>query len=296
MTISTALQRPPSLQLVKIRDLVYEVAGIFHPDHKLQQLEDRCQERMSSLGAMTLREYYECLTAKPIRQGELVRLLNDITVGETYFFRNRPQLDDLRTVVLTRIVETGKNKGPHHLRIWSAGCSTGEEPYTLSLILMEELAGRLRGWTFEIVATDLNERSVAYAKVGRYGSYSTRDLTRQITQKYFNPCDEGLRLNNEVKTHVSITRVSLLDDALMVLLKGFDIITCCNVLIYFDVLSKQRVIRHFYNSLLPHGYLFLGYSESLYGVSRDFHLVHLPSSTGYVKSNKRSSPQLEDSL
>jgi chemotaxis protein methyltransferase CheR len=223
---------------------------------------------------------------KPMRQSELVSLLNEITIGETFFFRNQPQLDALRTVVLTRIVEARKKMSLRHIRIWSAGCSTGEEPYTLSIMLMEELAGRLRGWTFEIVATDLNERSVAHAKAGLYGTYSTRNLTPEIARKYFSPAGENLQVNTQVKAHVSITRVNFLDDARMVFLKGFDVIMCCNVLIYFDVLSKRRVIQHFHNNLLGHGYLFLGHSESLYGVNDDFQLVHLPSATAYVKSEQ----------
>jgi chemotaxis protein methyltransferase CheR len=282
-----APRRPPSPQLVQIRDLVYQVAGIFQPDNKLRHLEDRCQKRMQALGVATLREYYDCLTVRPIRQAELVSLLNEITIGETFFFRNQPQLDALRNVVLTRIVEARKKMSLRHLRIWSAGCSTGEEPYTLSIMLMEELARRLQGWTFEIVATDLNEHSVAHAKAGVYGNYSTRNLTPQITQKYFSPVGENLQVNTQVKTHVSITRVNFLDDARMVFLKGFDVIMCCNVLIYFDVQSKRRVIQHFYNNLLAHGYLFLGHSESLYGVNDDFRLVHLPSATAYVKSEER---------
>jgi chemotaxis protein methyltransferase CheR len=290
MTTSTVSQRtpemaprPPSPQLMQIRDLVYQVAGIFQPDNKLRQFEDRCQKRMQALGVNSLRQYYECLTAKPNRQVELVSLLNEITIGETFFFRNQPQLDALRNVVLTRIVESKKKMELRHIRIWSAGCSTGEEPYTLSIMLMEELAGRLRGWTFEVVATDLNERSVAHAKAGVYGNYSTRNLTPEIAKKYFSEAGENLQVNAEVKAHVSITRVNFLDDSRMVFLKGFDIIMCCNVLIYFDVQSKRRVIQHFYNNLQGHGYLFLGHSESLYGVNDDFRLVHLPSATAYVK-------------
>jgi chemotaxis protein methyltransferase CheR len=281
------VQRPSSPQLIQIRDLVYHVAGIFQPDNKLRHLEDRCQKRMQALKVATLREYYECLTVKPTRQVELVSLLNEITIGETFFFRNQPQLDALRNIVLTRIVEARKKMSLRHLRIWSAGCSTGEEPYTLSIMLMEELARRLQGWTFEIVATDLNERSVAHAKAGVYGNYSTRNLNPEIAKKYFTVMGENLQVNAQLKSHVSISRVNFLDDARMVFMKGFDLIMCCNVLIYFDVQSKRRVIQHFYNNLLGHGYLFLGHSESLYGVNDDFRLVHLPSATAYVKPEER---------
>jgi len=285
--MDAVVPRPPSPQLVQIRELVYQVAGIFQPDNKLKQFEERCRKRMQALGVGSLKEYYDCLTIKASRQAEMVSLLNEITVGETFFFRNQPQLDALRNVVLPRVLE-GRTKMPlRHLRIWSAGCSTGEEPYTLSIVLTEELGGRLRGWTFEVVATDLNENSVARARAGLYGTYSTRNLSPQAIKKYFTPAGENLQVNTEIKAHVSITRVNLLDDARMAFLKGFDIIMCCNVLIYFDVQSKRRVIQHFYNNLLSHGYLFLGHSESLYGISQDFQLVHLPSATAYVKAQRR---------
>ncbi len=281
---------PPSPHLVQIRDLVYHVAGIFQPDNKLRFLEDRCGKRMQVLGVSTLREYYECLTIKPIRQAEMVSLLNEITVGETCFFRNQPQLDALRNIVIPKILEARAKLALRHLRIWSAGCSTGEEPYTLSMLMLEEVAAKLKGWTFEILATDLNERSIAHCKRGAYGDYSTRNLTPYFRQKYFVARSGELHVNPEVKAKVNFTRVNLLDNARMAFMKGIDIIFCCNVLIYFDVTSKQRVIQHFYNNLLPHGYFFLGHSESLYGVSEDFRLVHLPSATAYVKAEKRQVP------
>jgi chemotaxis protein methyltransferase CheR len=280
---------PPDPYLVKIRDLVYQVAGIFQPDNKLRFLEDRCQRRLKELRISTLREYYDCLTVKPIRQAELVSLLNEITVGETCFFRNQPQLDALRNVVLPAILEAKSKLPLRHLRIWSAGCSTGEEPYTLNAFLMEESAGRLKGWTFEIIATDLNERSLAHCKQGVYGEYSTRNLTAYYRQKYFEPAENQLRVSARLKTGVNFSRLNLLDDARMAFMKSMDVIFCCNVLIYFDVLSKRHVIQHFYNNLLPLGYLFLGHSESLFGVTDEFRLVHLPSTTAYVKSQQRQA-------
>jgi chemotaxis protein methyltransferase CheR len=280
---------PPNTHLIQIRDLIYRVAGIFQADNKLRLLEDRCSKRMQVLGVTTLSDYYACLTIKPIRQAELISLLNEITIGETCFFRNQPQLNALRNIVLARIVTAGDEMSLRHLRIWSAGCSTGEEPYTLSMILLEEMGGKLNGRTFEILATDLNERSVAHAKQGIYGDYSTRNLTSYFKQKYFTTRPEGLLVNAEVKARVNFNRINMLDDARMASLKDVDLILCCNVLIYFDIPSKQRVIRHFYNNLLPHGYLFLGHSESLYGINEDFRLVHLPSATAYVKGEKNRS-------
>jgi len=269
--------------LTRIRDVIYQAAGIFHPNHKLRFLEDRCGRRMKELGLTNLRDYVDCLTVKPSHQTELVALLNETTVGETYFYRNEPQLEALRKIVLPRIVEAKANLPLRRLRIWSAGCSTGEEPYTLALMLLEESKGLLEGWSFDIQATDLNERSIAHAKRGVYGEYSTRNIPPQIREKYFVEEQGELSVGTLARSRVTIQRLNLLDDSRMTFMKGVDIIFCCNVLIYFDAASKSRVIQHFHTNLLPHGYLFLGHAESLFGINDAFHLIHLPSTTAYGK-------------
>jgi chemotaxis protein methyltransferase CheR len=262
---------------------------MFQPDNKLRLLESGCWKRMHILGVTTLQDYYQSLTRVPMCEAELAALLDEITVGETFLFRNQPQLDALRSVVLPRIVEAKSKTSNRHLRVWSAGCSTGEEAYTLSMVLREELKGQLQGWTFEILATDLNQRSIVHAEQGVYGEYSTRNLSEYFRQKYFVSCGNNLQINAEVKTCVRFSRVNFLDDASMVMLGHLDLIFCCNVLIYFHGAAKGHVVQHFYNNLLAHGYLFLGHSESLYGVSEDFRLVHMSSATAYVKSEKRAA-------
>jgi len=281
-----ALDGPPDPELVRIRDLIYQVAGIFHPDNKLRLLLDRCGRRMKELKSRSLRDYFECLTLKPNRQTEIVALLNEITIGETSFFRNQPQLDALRQIVIPKILSARVSAPGRRLRLWSAGCSTGEEPHTLSMLMLEEAQGRLKDWTFEILATDLNENSLSHAKNGIYGPYSTRHLTPPYRQKYFAPAGDQLQVQQAVRSSIHFSRLNLSDDARMTLMKNIDVIFCCNVLIYFDLASKRRVIEHFYNNLLPHGYLFLGHSESLYGVSDEFRLVHLPGATAYVKGER----------
>lgn len=280
------VEGPPDPDLVRIRELVYQEAGIFHPDTKLRLLYERCGRRMKELQAQTLHDYYECLTVQPNRQAELVALLNEITIGETCFFRNQPQLDALRDVVIPKLIDAKAKLPIHRLRIWSAGCSTGEEPYTLSMLLLDEAQRRLKGWSFEILATDINERSLTYAATAVYGSYSTRNLTPHYRQKYFLPDGELLQVHPTVRSNVKFSRLNLSEDSRMSFMKGMDVIFCCNVLIYFDITSKRRVLQHFYNSLLPHGYLFLGHSESLYGVTDEFRLVHLPGATAYVRGER----------
>jgi chemotaxis protein methyltransferase CheR len=280
------VEGPPEPELVQIRDIIYRTAGIFHPNNKLRLLQDRCGRRMKELGVGSLREYSDCLTSRPNRHAELVALLNEITIGETSFFRNQPQLDALRRVVLPNIMQAKTQLPIKKLRVWSAGCSTGEEPYTLRMMLLEECGGQLKDWITEILATDLNERSLTHAQEGSYGEYSTRNLTPAYRSKYFTTQSEKLRVNALARSNISFSRLNLSDDARMTLMKSMDVIFCCNVLIYFDLVSKRRVIQHFFNNLLPHGYLFLGHSESLYGVNDEFKLIHLPGATAYVKGER----------
>ncbi len=270
-------------ELRSIRDLVYQEAGIFHPDNKLRLLLDRCRRRMKELKANTLHEYLECLTVKPIRQKELTALLNEITIGETCFFRNQPQLDALREIVIPKILGAKAKFPGRHLSFWSAGCSTGEEPYTLSMLLLEESETRLNDWIVEIFATDLNERSLAHAENAVYDSYSTRNLPPHYRQKYFAPLENQVQVLPKARSPINFSRANLSECDSAPFPNGLDVIFCCNVLIYFDLASKRRVIQSFYRRLLPHGYLFLGHSESLYGVSDDFRLVHFPGATAYVK-------------
>src|SRR4051812_11803511 len=257
----------PSPSLMQVRDLIYKTAGIFQSNNRLRFLDEQCQKRIKALGLRTTREYFDCLTTKPMARGELSSLLNEITIGETFFFRNQPQLDGIRNVVLPRVLEAKSRMCMRHLRVWSAGCSTGEEPYTLAIILLEESKSLLKGWTFEVLATDLNQRSLAVAEAGAYGEYSVRNTDVHLREKYFHFEGTLLQVTPEVKPKVRFSRVTLSDNTAMTALHHVDIIFCCNVLIYFDVASKQKVIRNFYSSLHNHGYLVLGHAESLYGIN-----------------------------
>ena len=269
---------------IRIRDLVYQVSGIYQAENKFYLLVGRANRRMKAVGARTPREYLDFLTARPNRDSEMRNLLNEITIGETCLFRSLPQIDALRRVVIPSVAEAKRKLSFTKLRFWSAGCSTGEEPYTLAMILLEETQGLLKGWTFEVVATDLNDRSVAKAQEGVYNDYAVRNIPPDFMKKYFTKVGADFHVADSVKTHISFSRLNLLDDSKMLFMRGFDVVFCCNVLIYFDGKSKTRTIQHFYNALLPNGYFFLGHSESLYGISEKFRLVHFPGATAYWKS------------
>src|SRR5271169_3266614 len=143
--------------LFRIRDLIYRASGIFQPDNKFYILENRCAKRLEAVGVSSFFEYSRLLTTSARRESEIRNLLNEITVGETSFFRNQPQLDAFRKTVLPQLVEAKGRLGNRHLTIWSAGCATGEEPYSLAMLMAEESQGVLRGWTYSILAVDIND-------------------------------------------------------------------------------------------------------------------------------------------
>jgi chemotaxis protein methyltransferase CheR len=269
---------------LKIRDLVYKISGIYHSEEKLYLLISRCARRMSALTVTNPAEYLERLTTRGNCGTELRMLLNEITIGETYMFRHPAQLDAMRDVILRQILRNKSSSRLKLLRLWSAGCSTGEEPYTLAMFLLEEKSKLLNGWNFDILASDLNDNSLDTARAGIYGEYSLRSTSDALRRKYFKSGgDKKLQANDLLKTQVRFERVNLSDDNKMLFQKGIDIIFCCNVLIYFDLASKRRVVQHFYSNLSPGGYLFLGHAESLFQVDDSFRLVHFPGTTAYWK-------------
>ena len=273
----------------QIRDLVYKVSGIYQLDEKLYLLVDGCARRMKQIKINASRDYWDFLTAHSSRDAELRALLNELTIGETCLFRSQPQLDALRKVILPELVNEKTKKVIKRLRIWSAGCSTGEEPHTLAMNLLEESEGLLKGWTVEILATDLNDRSVETAKVGIYGEYALRSTSDYFKRKYFTTVDEKhLQVRPEVKKLISFSRLNLQDDSKMLFMKGMDLIFCCNVLIYFDGPSKSKVVNHFFSNLNFGGYFFLGTSESLLKLNEQFHLIHFPGTIGYWKPSLTS--------
>lgn len=268
----------------QIRDLVYKVSGIYKTEEKLYLLAGGCERRMKQTGSKTPREYWDHLTLHPSRDGELRQLLNEITIGETCLFRSQPQLDALRKVILPEMAADKTRQILKKLRIWSAGCSTGEEAYTLAMNMLEESAGILKGWTVEVLGTDLNDRSIETANAGIYGDYALRCTSEHYKRKYFLPAEQNkLQVRPEVKKLVSFSRLNFQDDSRMLFMKSMDLIFCCNVLIYFDRASKSKVVDHFFTNLNYGGYFFLGTSESLLNLNDKFHLVHFPGAIAYWK-------------
>jgi chemotaxis protein methyltransferase CheR len=245
-------------------------------------LESRLTRRMEATGAKTYQDYY-LLLKSPRGSEELKFLMDEITTNETYFFRNVPQLAALENKLLPELVEAKNKMGFRKLRIWSAASSSGEEAYTMAMILLEKRSTLLKDWIIEIVGTDINETVIAQAKEGIYNAYSVRNIPDPYKRKYIREDNDKFILSPEVKKLVTFNKLNLYEDSKMILMKSFDFIFCANVLIYFDTASKSKVVQHFYNNLQPYGYLFVGQSESLRSVNDKFKTVHFPGGFCYKK-------------
>ena len=266
----------------QLRDFIYNICGMYFHTTKKYFLESRLTRRMEATGAKTYQDYY-LLLKSPRGSEELKFLMDEITTNETYFFRNVPQLAALENKLLPELVEVKNKMGFRKLRIWSAASSSGEEAYTMAMILLEKRATLLKDWIIEIVGTDINETVIAQAKEGIYNAYSVRNIPDVYKRKYIREDNGKFILSPEVKKFVTFNKLNLYEDSKMIFMKSFDFIFCANVLIYFDTASKSKVVQHFYNNLQPYGYFFVGQSESLHGVNDKFKTVHFPGGFGYKK-------------
>ena len=266
----------------QLRDFIYNVCGMYFHTSKKYFLENRLTRRMEATGTKTCQEYYRLLKS-PQGSSELKFLLDEVTTNETYFFRNVAQLAVLENKLLPEIVAIKNKMEFRKLRIWSAASSSGEEAYTMAMILLEKKTTLLKDWIIEIVGTDINETVLAQAREGVYNAYSVRNIPDAYRRKYIREENGRFIVSPEVKKGVTFNKLNLYEDSKMVFMKSFDFIFSANVLIYFDAAAKAKVVQHFYNNLQPYGYFFVGQSESLHGVNDNFKTVHFPGSFCYKK-------------
>jgi chemotaxis protein methyltransferase CheR len=215
---------------------------------------------------------------------ELKNLFNEVTTNETSFWRNPPQIEAFQNLVLPEVAAIARNRGAGRFRIWSAACSSGEEPYTLAMVCVEAKDTALKGMNVEITATDISERVMSLAKTGQYGSYTLRNLSPARLKAHFDQKGADLfEVKPELKRMVTYRNFNLVDYGNYPALGVFDIIFCRNVLIYFDDAVKTRVIQGFYEQLQPKCFLMVGHSESIHAYAKGFELVHFSMATGYRK-------------
>ena len=265
------------------RKYIYDNCGILFQENKKYLLESRLQKRVTHLGFSSFDEYFDHLRFSVAGREEKKYLYEAITINETFFFRNQPQLDALVTTILPPIIQAKGRFGKNKIRIWSAASSSGEEAYSVAISIIDLLKPKFPGLEIEIVGTDISNAVVETARKGIYKDYSTRNTSGYYIKKYFKKVDGGLEVDDSIKKLVSFKVMNLYDDLSMKAMINFDVIFCANVLIYFDQQSKIKVIANLYNSLNKGGFLFIGYSETLHNISKAFKLVSFPKTIGYQK-------------
>ncbi|MCC6501700.1 MAG: protein-glutamate O-methyltransferase CheR [Deltaproteobacteria bacterium] len=265
-----------------LRDIIYARCGISFSEAKKYFLETRLVRRLEEMNLKSFEDYYYFLTYDSQREKEIINLFNSIVTNETSFFRDLPQLEAFRRGVVPKVIEDREKSGSKTLKMWSAACSTGEEPLTLGMMLLED-GLQIKGWNIDILASDISDNVLRPASAGVYEKYSLRNTPESYLKKYFQASGESYTATKKVRDLVRYRKINLMDPIEMRMVRGIDIIFCRNVLIYFDDNSKKKVIAHLYDSLNKGGYLFVGFSESLHNITRLFRPVSIERSVVYQK-------------
>lgn len=263
-------------QFERLRKLIYEKAGIWFADNKKYLLEARLGRRLVELEIDDFDQYATFMTMGPYRDDEFNEMFSRITINETSFFRNGPQLDVFEKKVLPEIIRA--RSGMRQLRIWSAACSTGEEPYTLAIIAARALGASAKEWSIQVFGTDISERAIRIARAGRYPSLSLRSVPPMIVSRYFREQSGFLQIDPEIQGMVSFNRLNLKDRVAAKRFGTWDVIFCRNVMIYFDQQMKDQCLDLFASVLAADGALLVGHSESF----RHASFVSRPEPQGFA--------------
>jgi chemotaxis protein methyltransferase CheR len=242
-----------------IQQLIYSMAGVYIKSHKKTMVANRLRKRLETYGFNNYKKYYDFITAIPEGRRELIEFVNCLTTNETFFFRHGEQLEMLvEKLIPQRLSELGPFE---KLRIWSAACSSGEEPYSVAMLIQNKYKQDILN-RIEILASDINMEVLEKAERGRYKPYALQKVSAQFTKQYFKKeSEDQYILSGPVKKMVQFSRHNLLEFNAH---GKFDIILCRNVMIYFDMESKNKVLNQLYKSLKTGGYMITGYAESLF--------------------------------
>ena len=255
------------------RSFIYAESGITFTPANRSILESRLRDRLREKKIDSVRAYYSIITTN---KEELKSFLDSITTNLTRFFRNQPHFDALEKFVIPELINNIK-KGGNVIRIWSAGCSTGEEPYTIAMLLSEILPP---SWRFEILASDLSMKCLMTAKEGLYADTKIDGIPPHYLAKYFDKVDGGYHVHADLQSKIKFDYHNLKNDGGQ---RGFDIVFCRNVIIYFDEAAQTAVINRFWDAMAAKSFLFIGHSESLFGMNTKFEFLKTEWTTLYRK-------------
>ncbi|HSK47571.1 MAG TPA: CheR family methyltransferase [Coriobacteriia bacterium] len=273
------------------RDWIHQHSGIFLEESKTDSLRISLVTRASRFGITDYSDYFRLLSAD---EDEFKELMNLVTINETSFFRFPAQFDALRDVVVPRVLESRAVSAGTPFRVWSAGCSTGEEPYTIAMTLLDSALGSL-GSPFDVVGTDVSTQALERAKSAVYPQRALASLSDEVIARWFEPVDGGWKPRERVRDVCDFHYQNLIREPYGTeFLSNWDVIFCRNVTIYFRMESTTRVVEHFYDALNPGGYLFIGHSETLTTVSDRFETVEADGVFLYRKPPARHSFTFDD--
>lgn len=259
------------------RKVIYDESGITFSATNRSILDSRLKERLRDKNMDSVRSYYDLIMSD---REEMKVLLDSVTTNLTRFFRNQPHFDTLINYVIPTLIEEKKKRGETTIRIWSAGCSTGEEPYTIAMILKDILPPP---FSFEIMASDLSLKCLMVGKQGFYEESRIQGIPPNYLDRFFTKSGTGYQVVDDLKKHIRFDYHNLKHDAG---LRNLDIVFCRNVLIYFDDEAQKNVVNRFYDSMGAHSFLFIGHSESLFGMDTKFEFLKTDWACLYQKNVK----------
>jgi chemotaxis protein methyltransferase CheR len=255
------------------RTLIYNESGIHFTATNRSILESRLKERLRDKPTESVKSYFAVISKD---QGELKSFLDSITTNLTRFFRNQAHFDALERFVVPELIKT-KGGANNTVKIWSAGCSTGEEPYTIAMLMSEILPP---GWKYDIVASDISLKCLMTAKEGFYADGRITGIPDAYLKKYFDKVEGGYKIHQDIQSRIRFDYHNLKNDSGQ---RNLDIVFCRNVIIYFDEAAQTAVINRFWDAMSSKSFLFIGHSESLFGMDTKFEFLKTQWTTLYRK-------------
>jgi chemotaxis protein methyltransferase CheR len=271
----------------RLKDFVIKSTGLTYYANRDEDLDDRIHRRLSKLGLSDCASYLRILQDGQTGDGEFDALVAELTIGETHFFRYQEQFDALRDTILPDLIE--RRKHVRRLRIWSAGCATGPEPYSVAILLHRDLAHLVDGWDLNVLGTDINREFLARANEGKYDDWAFRSCPDELKQSCFSRSGASWVIKPKYKECVSFQYHNLVKHtfpSLLHNLSAFDLILCRNVMIYFSADLIRKLLTQFEQCLVEGGWFLAGHAESNVELFRSFRTVNAPGTTLYQRSGQ----------
>ena len=251
-------------QFDMFRKTIYDESGITFSASNRSILDSRLKERLREKQLEKVEDYYSLILSD---KEEMKAFLDSVTTNLTRFFRNQPHFDAFTHYVIPKVLELKKQQGGRTIKVWSAGCSTGEEPYTIAMILKSILPA---GINFEITASDISLKSLMVGKQGYYPEARIVGIPPDYLTRFFTKIDGGYQVKEELKSTINFDYHNLKNDSGQ---RNLDVVFCRNVLIYFDEAMQTAAVNRFWDSMAPKSFLFIGHSESLFGMDTKFEFL-----------------------